>query len=74
MFFYLRGKVLNIAQDYDPRAGECLSKALKLDPNLIGAWNELGECYWKKKDIDAAYNCFTQANAKVSFYFNDIMQ
>jgi len=64
IFFGLRGKILNISQDYDSRAAECLSKALKLNPNLIDAWNELGESYWKNKDIDAAYNCFTQANSK----------
>lgn len=68
MFFFLRGKVLNLSQEYDNRAVECLSKAVKLDPNLINAWNELGECYWKNKDIDAAFNCFTQANTKVKLF------
>jgi len=66
VFFGLRGKVLNISQEYDSRAVECLSKALKLDPNLIDTWNELGESYWKNKDIEAAYNCFNQANTKVT--------
>ena len=63
-FFYLRGKALNVVQDYDPQALDCLSKAVKLDPGMVEAWNELGECYWKNKDIDAAKNCFTGAIAK----------
>ena len=65
MFFGLRGKVLNISQDYDSHAAEYLTKALKLNPNLIGSWNELGESYWKNGEVDAAFNCFIQANSKV---------
>ena len=37
-FFYLRGKALNVTPTYDQHAEECLSKAVKLDPNLIEAW------------------------------------
>ena len=71
VFYGLRGKVLNISQEYDSHAAECLSKALKLDPNLISAWNELGESYWKNSEVDAAFNCFTQANSKVNYNFLD---
>ena len=69
MFFYLRGQTLNVLSAYDQHAEECLSKAVKLDPNLIEAWNELGESYWKNRNIEAAANCFTGAIAKVFSHF-----
>lgn len=50
---------------YDTLAVDFLSKAVKLDPSLTDAWNDLGECYWKNKDIEAARNCFMQALSKV---------
>ena len=53
--------------DYDSKAVDCLSKAVKLDPSLIDAWNHLGECYWKNKEIEAAKNCFTGALSKVKY-------
>ncbi|KAG8222338.1 hypothetical protein J437_LFUL001324 [Ladona fulva] len=55
------GKALNVKQNHDSRAEEALSKAIKLDPKLVDAWNELGECYWKKDDIIGAKNCFVGA-------------
>jgi len=64
VFFYLRGKALNITPSFDQHAEECLSKAVKLDPNLIEAWNQLGESYWKNHNVDAAANCFTGAISK----------
>lgn len=57
----LRGKALNVLPAYDSKAQEALSKAVKLDPKLVEAWNNLGECYWKCEDIVAAKNCFTGA-------------
>lgn len=64
LYFSLRGKALNVTTKYDTQAVDFLSKAVKLDPSLTEAWNNLGECYWKSKDIDAAKNCFTQALTK----------
>ncbi|KAK0046408.1 tetratricopeptide repeat protein 5 [Biomphalaria pfeifferi] len=60
-YHLLRGKILNITSKYNQEAEESLSKAVKLDPRLVEAWNHLGECYWKKEDISAAKNCFTGA-------------
>ncbi|XP_038067973.1 tetratricopeptide repeat protein 5-like [Patiria miniata] len=56
-----RGKALNVLPDFSPESLECLSKAVKLDPRSVEAWNQLGECYWKNKDVEAARNCFTGA-------------
>ena len=66
LYFSLRGKALNVTAEYDIQAVDFLSKAVKLDPTLTDAWNNLGECYWKSKDVDAAKNCFTQALSKVN--------
>ncbi|KAL4234244.1 Tetratricopeptide repeat protein 5 [Mactra antiquata] len=60
-YFMLLGKILNVGPDYDNKAFEHLSKAVKLDPKLVEAWNNLGELYCKKGDVNNARNCFTGA-------------
>ncbi|XP_012280058.1 tetratricopeptide repeat protein 5 isoform X2 [Orussus abietinus] len=60
-YYYLKGKVLNVVDRFVPQAEELLSKAVKLEPRLVEAWNELGECYWKNDDIQQAKNCFIGA-------------
>lgn len=62
----LTGKALNVTPDYSPKAEELLSKAVKLEPKLVEAWNQLGEVYWKKGDIAAAHTCFSGALTHVS--------
>nr|XP_016850882.1 PREDICTED: tetratricopeptide repeat protein 5 [Anolis carolinensis] len=57
----LKGKALNVSPDYNAQAEELLSKAVKLDPELVEAWNQLGEVYWKKGDVSAAHTCFSGA-------------
>lgn len=37
----LTGKALNVTPDYSPKAEELLSKAVKLEPTLVEAWNQL---------------------------------
>ncbi|XP_063043086.1 tetratricopeptide repeat protein 5 [Engraulis encrasicolus] len=60
-FLLLRGRCLNVGEDFSPVAEESLSRAVKLDPSLVQGWNTLGEVYWKKGDLEAAKNCFTGA-------------
>lgn len=62
----LTGKALNVTPDYSPKAEELLSKAVKLEPKLVEAWNQLGEVYWKKGDIASAHTCFSGALTHVS--------
>lgn len=57
-YHYLRGKLFNIFENYNLSAEANLCKAVKLDPRLTDAWKQLGECFWKKGDLDAAENCF----------------
>lgn len=64
-YFYLKGRALNVVPKYSKEAEDLLSKAIKLDPKLVGAWNELGECYWKNNKINEAINCFKGALKQV---------
>lgn len=57
----ITGRALNVVDRFVSQAEELLSKAVKLEPKLIDAWNELGECYWKNDDIEQAKNCFVGA-------------
>lgn len=72
-YYYLKGKALNVVDRYIPQAEELLSKAVKLEPNLTEAWNELGECYWKNDDIQQAKNCFVGALSHVCFLHENIL-
>lgn len=59
----LRGKALNVMPEYDERAFEALTRAIKLEPGSCDAWNALAECYWKSKDFDMCRNCFERSLA-----------
>ena len=65
-YFLLRGRTLNVIGKYTEEANESLSKAVKLAPKSVEAWNQLGECFWKKGDMEGAKNCFTGALQHVS--------
>ena len=62
---YLKGRALNVVSDHSPEAEQLLSKAVKLEPNLVDAWIELGECYWKRGEVDTAKTCFEGALSHV---------
>jgi Tfp pilus assembly protein PilF len=64
----LYGRALNVLSGFNQEALALLAKAVKLDPNLVEAWNHLGECYWKNNDVKAAHNCFTGALSHVSIH------
>merc|ERR1719350_1070389 len=61
MFLYLKGKLLNITGDFSNEAEVVLSRAVKLSPTLVEAWNELGESYMRKHDWTTARTCFEGA-------------
>ncbi|XP_061403068.1 tetratricopeptide repeat protein 5 [Lethenteron reissneri] len=62
-FLALRGRALNVVPDYEAEAEAALSRAVKLRPALVDAWNELGDVYWKKGDVAAATSCLEGALA-----------
>lgn len=63
-YFYLRGRALNATAEHCPESEKFLSKAIKLNSNLLEAWNELGFCMWKRGDPLGAKKCFIK-NVKV---------
>lgn len=69
---YLKGKLLNVVPKYNKEAENLLSKSIKLDPKLVDAWNELGECYWKNDELEKSMNCFEGALKEVctEFFFS----
>ncbi|KAK7600916.1 hypothetical protein V9T40_008357 [Parthenolecanium corni] len=60
-YFYLVGKTYNVEGEYNAKAEENLSKAVKLNPSLIDGWNHLGDTYFKKGNYYEAKNCFANA-------------
>lgn len=58
---YLKGRAASFMPGHERFAEEHLSKALKLDPLLLDAWNALGEVYWNLQEISQAKHCFEQA-------------
>lgn len=61
IYLVLLGKAFNVLPDFSQKAFESLTKAIKLDPKSVEAWNYLGECYWKKRDFEMCKNCFEQS-------------
>lgn len=59
--FYLLGHLYNVLDEYHREAEENLSRAVKLNPRNIDGWNSLGECFWKKGDLNTARLCFSSA-------------
>ncbi|ENN80500.1 hypothetical protein YQE_03080, partial [Dendroctonus ponderosae] len=57
-YYYLKGKLLNISTTYSSEAESLLSKAIKLDPKIVDAWNELAESYFKANEFAKAQSCF----------------
>ncbi len=64
----LRGKALNVLPGFSQGAHDALSKAVKLDPRLVEGWIQLGESFWKKRDVEGAKNCFVGALSSVKMF------
>jgi tetratricopeptide (TPR) repeat protein len=58
---YIKGKLSFLMPQDGCDAQDLLSKAIKLDSTLLGAWNALGEVYWLKQDFVQCKHCFEQA-------------
>jgi len=59
--FCAKGRALAMVEGRDREAEELLSKALKLNPQLLEAWNALGEVYWDRQRYQEARGAFEQA-------------
>lgn len=60
-YLLLIGRANNVLPEYNQKAFDALSKAVKLDAKCYEAWNYLGECYWKNRDFEASRNCFLKS-------------
>jgi len=60
-YLYLRGKLLNVDPEFSQDAETLLSRAVKLNPRMVCAWNELGESYTRKNDFVNSRICFEGA-------------
>lgn len=67
-YFYLLGRAHDVVSSHSQEAETALTKAVKLDPNMVDAWNQLGETYWKRDNVKEARNCFQGALNKVSVF------
>ncbi|KAG9410670.1 hypothetical protein AC1031_018693 [Aphanomyces cochlioides] len=55
---YIKGKALDAFPEYSASSEVLLSQAAKLDPCNLDVWVSLGNCFWKKGDMQSAKNCF----------------
>merc|ERR1719379_309199 len=58
---YLRGRATSLLRGQESQAEALLSKAIKLEPKCLDAWNVLGEVYWNQQSYSQARDCFQQA-------------
>ena len=61
---YVKGFVELMTYGDISSAERMLSKALKLDPSNVDAWNTLGTVFWKKGDLLQAKRCFEGGNER----------
>jgi tetratricopeptide (TPR) repeat protein len=59
--FFLKGRAASLVAGQEAASEALLSKALKLDPKMLAAWNALGEVYWNLQNYRKARECFEQA-------------
>jgi len=57
----IKGRAYSFMVGQERQAEELLSKALKLNPQLVEAWNALGEVYWNQQNYTQARTSFEQA-------------
>lgn len=55
---YLMGKIANVTSGFSAEAERLLTQSLKLDASQMDAWNQLGVCNWKKRDLRSAAEAF----------------
>jgi len=57
-YFFLLGKTWSVSQPVNEECINVLSKAVKLNPTHLDAWNSLGECLVHLKRFSEAKYCF----------------
>lgn len=64
MYWYLRGTMNNCSPNHMQIGMDALRRAIEIDPKFVDAWNQLGECYWSRMELDLAKQCFESALQK----------
>lgn len=57
-YYYFLGKTLSVTQPVTEECINVFSKAVKLNPTHLDAWNSLGECLVHLKRFSEAKYCF----------------
>lgn len=57
-YYFLLGKTWSVIQPVDEDCINVLSRAVKLNPSHLDAWNSLGECLVHLKRFSEAKHCF----------------
>lgn len=58
---FLKGRAVSFLPGQEKQAEDLLSKAIKLQPTLLEAWNALGEVHWNTQSYQRARECFEHA-------------
>jgi tetratricopeptide (TPR) repeat protein len=58
---FLKGRALSFLPGQESKSEELLSKAIKLEPKFLAAWNALGEVHWNTQNYIRARECFEHA-------------
>mmetsp|Transcript_69363 Transcript_69363/g.127981 ORF Transcript_69363/g.127981 Transcript_69363/m.127981 type:complete len:943 (-) Transcript_69363:69-2897(-) len=59
--FFLKGRATFFIPDKERAAEALLLKAIKLEPEMLAAWNALGEVHWALQEFLKAKDCFEKA-------------
>lgn len=72
-YYFLLGRAWSVTQPVSEECINVLSKAVKLNPTHLDAWNSLGECLVHLKRFSEAKYCFLASlkhvNISLSFIF-----
>lgn len=64
LFLLEKGKLLNRHPDISEECEKVLTKVVKLRPEIVEGWSELGECLFKLRKFDISMTCFQKAVEK----------
>ncbi|CAD5119140.1 DgyrCDS7780 [Dimorphilus gyrociliatus] len=64
LFLLEKGKLLNKHPEISDECEKVLTKVVKLRPEIVEGWSELGECLFKLRKFDVSMTCFQKAVEK----------
>lgn len=73
-YYFLLGRTWSVTQPVSEECINVLSKAVKLNPTHLDAWNSLGECLVHLKRFSEAKYCFLASLKHVNIVFGHNFQ